>query len=75
MLFPVASVVPVNSTVIPLRFEIVTQQRSVVMQLDSTSMGIRARGWVGFDTGMLNRTRARRARWLGAENPLQCRAG
>ena len=65
----------VNSTVIPLRFKTATQQRSVMIQLGGKSIGFRARGWLGLVLSFLNRTGARRARWLGAENPLQCRAG
>jgi len=53
----------------------ITQQRGVVMQLNGMSNGVsRARlRWVVLS--FLNLTGARRARWLGAENPLQCRAG
>jgi len=61
----------VNSDVIPLRFKTVRQQRSVVIELGGTSIGFRARGWVGFGPVRMNLTCARRARWLGAENPLQ----
>ena len=41
---------------------------------DGKSIGFRARGWVGLLLSFLNLTGARRARWLGAENPLQCGA-
>jgi hypothetical protein len=66
---------PVNSTVIPLRFKTVTQQRSVVIRLDGYfEWGFARAAALGFNL-VLESYQRRRARSSCTENPLQCRAG